>query len=63
MCAKFKIYYTSLGNIDNLNLNISIENLSIKFRIPLSVPIHEWDNKKQRPKNIYLKKIKRLVLN
>ncbi|WP_260211681.1 site-specific integrase [Elizabethkingia anophelis] len=32
----------------------------MKFRIPLSVPIHEWDNKKQRPKNIYLKKNKTL---
>ncbi|MCT4056652.1 site-specific integrase [Elizabethkingia anophelis] len=58
---QFKIYHTSSGNIKNLNMNILKENLSMKFKIPLSIPIHEWDNKKQRPKNIYLKKNKSLI--
>lgn len=58
---QFKIYNTSSGNIKNLNMNILKENLSMKFKIPLSIPIHEWDNKKQRPKNIYLKKNKSLI--
>lgn len=59
------------GDAQNIHLTITEEpNSSIQakkflFRVPLAIDHLEWDEKKQRPTNIYLKKYKKInaILN
>ncbi|OPB87128.1 phage integrase SAM-like domain-containing protein [Elizabethkingia ursingii] len=45
----------------NIHFEITPNNSpSFKFRIPLKINPDQWDKEKQRPKNIYLKKHKKL---
>ena len=55
-------YFTLSGNTitKKINLILNIGNSTFTFYTFLKIHNHQWDNKKQRPKNIYLKKFKKL---
>ena len=53
-------YHVPNGTSESINLTLSDDSCSFKFRIPLRIPQAEWDTQKQRPKNIYLKRHKTL---
>ena len=57
--------YVLSGNtiVKNINLFLTIDNINFKFHTLLRIPQEDWDTEKQRPKNIYLKNIKRLIVN
>lgn len=50
------------GSIKNIYLSLSTSENSrkITLKTPLRIPTEDWDDTKQRPKNIYLKKNKQL---
>ena len=54
--------YVLSGNtiVKNINLFLTIDNINFKFHTLLRIPQEDWDTEKQRPKNIYLKKHKKI---
>jgi len=54
--------FTLSGNsiLKNINLHLHLENQNFKCYTPLRIPGEQWDEEKKRPKNIYLKKYKKL---
>ncbi|WP_278550948.1 phage integrase SAM-like domain-containing protein [Elizabethkingia bruuniana] len=56
----FNFYLSSKESTKNINLTITENNFTYSFRTILRIPEPDWDAKKQRPKNIYLKKYKKL---
>jgi hypothetical protein len=54
--------FTLSGNsiLKNINLHLHFENHNFKCYTPLRIPGEQWDEEKKRPKNIYLKKYKKL---
>lgn len=54
--------YVLSGNtiLKNINLFLTIDNINFKFHTLLRIPQEDWDTEKQRPKNIYLKKHKKI---
>lgn len=58
----FKFFLPKNGSLKNIHLNlIDIQqNRTYTFRTSLRITEQDWDKKKQRPQNIYLKKHKQL---
>ncbi|ASW73918.1 integrase [Chryseobacterium piperi] len=58
----FQFFLTTNGGLKKINLKISdpSKNTHFIFRTPFSIDENDWDPKKERPKNIYIKKYKRL---
>ena len=58
----FKFFLPEKGTIKNIHLCLIDQSLKQKynFKTSLRITTDEWDDKKQRPRNIYLKKFKRL---
>jgi len=58
----FFFFLTKNSLVKNINLRLTDENKNIDFifRLPLYINEKEWDSEKQRPKNIYLKKYKKI---
>ncbi|RMZ59060.1 integrase [Chryseobacterium nematophagum] len=60
---KFNFFLPQNGTFRYIKLSISEHVMleqKLTFRIPLCISHEEWDEAKQRPKNIYLKKNKKL---
>ena len=58
----FEYFLPRNGIIKNIHLNLidKKENKTYTFRTYLQISENDWDKEKQRPKNIYLKKYKKL---
>ncbi|WP_142724466.1 MULTISPECIES: phage integrase SAM-like domain-containing protein [unclassified Chryseobacterium] len=57
----FQFFLSNAGTTRNINLKFTDEsNKSFIAYTPLRIAESEWDKKKERPKNIYLKKYKNL---
>ncbi|MCP1252403.1 site-specific integrase [Elizabethkingia sp. S0634] len=46
--------------LKNINLTINTDSVNFKLHTSLRIPGEQWDEEKKRPKNIYLKKYKKL---
>ncbi|MCL1035517.1 phage integrase SAM-like domain-containing protein [Elizabethkingia anophelis] len=46
--------------LKNINLILNIDRVNFKLHTSLRIPGEQWDEEKKRPKNIYLKKYKKL---
>lgn len=60
MTIKFLLSKKNPSNKVLLQLTCSSENINFQFNTDLYIAQDEWDNKNQRPKNIYLKEHKKL---
>jgi len=58
----FFFFLSKSAGLRNINLKLIDESLNIDFtfHLPLYIDTKDWEEEKQRPKNIYLKKYKRL---
>ena len=58
----FEFFLPSAGTVKNIQLRLSDQqqNKTFSFRTFLRISEEDWDTGKQRPKNIYLKKYKKL---
>lgn len=58
----FEFFLSKSGKLKNIHLNLidNQQNKTFSFRTSLRIAEENWDNKKQRPVNIYLKKYKKL---
>lgn len=58
----FEFFLSANGKQKNIHLNLTdkIENKKYTFRTLLRISEDDWDKEKQRPKNIYIKKFKKL---
>ncbi len=59
---KFEFFLPSVGTVKNIQLRLTDQqqNKTFSFRTFLRISEEDWDTEKQRPKNIYLKKYKKL---
>lgn len=46
--------------LKNINLILNIDRVNFKLHTSLRISGEQWDEEKKRPKNIYLKKYKKL---
>jgi len=58
----FEFFLPSAGTVKNIQLRLSDQQQkkTFSFRTFLRISEEDWDTEKQRPKNIYLKKYKKL---
>lgn len=56
------LHFSLSGNtvLKNINLILNTDRVNFKLHTSLRIPSEQWDEEKKRPKNIYLKKYKKL---
>ena len=56
------LHFSLSGNtvLKNINLILNTDCVNFKLHTSLRIPGEQWDEERKRPKNIYLKKYKKL---